>query len=101
MSELLRAFKEHESPTTAERDLGFAALRARLEDHADEPPAANGRFYGIAKATLITLAVVHGLLLCDVTPQILSGHTVHAWVTRTTTWPVFHHCIYATCAPTI
>lgn len=61
--ELLRAFKEHESPTTAERDLGFAALRARLDDHAYEPPAANGRYYGIAKATLITLAVAATVLL--------------------------------------
>lgn len=61
--ELLRAFKEHESPSTAERDLGFAALRTRLEDHADEPTAANGRFYGIAKATLITMAVAAAVLL--------------------------------------
>lgn len=62
--ELLRAFREHESPSTAERDLGFAALRTRLEDSADEPSgAANGRFYGIAKATLITVAVAATVLL--------------------------------------
>lgn len=62
--ELLRAFKEHESPSPAARDLGFAALRTRLEDSADVPSAAaNSRIYGIAKATLVTLAVAAAVLL--------------------------------------
>lgn len=62
--ELLRAFKEHESPTAAARDRGFAALRARLEDQAAPPlTAANGRFYGLARATLVALAVAAAVLL--------------------------------------
>ena len=62
--ELLRAFKEHESPSSAARDLGFAALRTRLEVSADVPSvAANSRVYGIAKATLVTVAVAAAVLL--------------------------------------
>jgi TolA-binding protein len=60
--ELLRAFREHESPSADERADGFAALQARL--HASEPaPAANGRVYSIARATLVTVAVAAAVLL--------------------------------------
>lgn len=66
--ELLRAFKAHESPTAAERDLGFAALQSRVAHDAEEPaPAANGGFYSsvrtIARATLVTVAVAAAVLL--------------------------------------
>lgn len=62
--ELLRAFRAHESPSAAERDEGFVALRARLDTEAPAPPAAaNSRFYGIAKATLVTVAVAAAVLL--------------------------------------
>jgi len=76
--ELLRAFREHESPNAAERDLGFTALRGRLE-HEDKDvfggrsgssasleafrPAANGRLYTIVRATLVTVAVAAAVLL--------------------------------------
>jgi hypothetical protein len=78
--ELLRAFREHESPSTAERELGFAALRTRLEvDEAflggrsgssasapkafEPPPAANGHLYTMVRATLVTVAVAATVLL--------------------------------------
>jgi hypothetical protein len=60
--ELLRAFREHESPSAAERELGLAALQTRL--HAAEPaPAANGRIYTVAKAAVVTVAVAAAVLL--------------------------------------
>jgi hypothetical protein len=60
--ELLRAFREHESPSRAARDEGLAALRTRL--HASEPaPAANGRIYTYAKAAVVTMAVAAAVLL--------------------------------------
>lgn len=60
--ELLRAFREHESPGAGEREEGFVALQARL--HAEAPaPAANGRVYSIARATLVTVAVAAAVLL--------------------------------------
>lgn len=59
--ELLRAFREHESPSAAVREEGFEALQARL---APAPaPAANGRLYVLAKATLVTVAVAATVLL--------------------------------------
>jgi hypothetical protein len=60
--ELLRAFKQHESPSADEREARLVALHTRL--HADEPaPAANGRVYSIARATLVTVAVAAAVLL--------------------------------------
>jgi hypothetical protein len=59
--ELLRAFREHESPSPATREEGFAGLQARLE--ASEPaPVANGRLY-MLKVTLVTVAVAAAVLL--------------------------------------
>jgi TolA-binding protein len=60
--ELLRAFKQHESPSADEREARLVALHTRL--HADEPaPAANGRVYSIARATVVTVAVAAAVLL--------------------------------------
>lgn len=60
--ELLRAFRDHESPSPAARAQGFAALQARL--HATEPAAAaNGGVYALAKAALVTVAVAAAVLL--------------------------------------
>lgn len=67
--ELLRAFRQHESPSARAREHGFSALRARLalESAANggpkPTPAANGRLYGIARATLVTVAVAAAVLL--------------------------------------
>jgi hypothetical protein len=58
----LRAFREHESPSAAVRDEGFAALRARL-DAAAPAPAANARVYAFGRAALVTVAVAAGVLL--------------------------------------
>lgn len=59
--ELLRAFRDHESPSPAAREQGFAALQARL--HATAPVAANGGVYALAKAALVTVAVAAAVLL--------------------------------------
>ena len=90
--ELLRAFREHESPSAAERDLGFDALRDRLEHETilgglsgsspstpkvfEPSPAANGRLYTIVRATLVTVAVAAAVLL--VIKAIGSGVTALA-----------------------
>jgi hypothetical protein len=58
--ELLRAFREHESPSAAERELGLVALQTRL--HAPTP-AANGRIYMYAKAAVVTVAMAAAVLL--------------------------------------
>jgi hypothetical protein len=60
--ELLRAFREHESPSSGARQLGFAALQARL--HATAPAtAANSQIYAFGKAALVTVAVAATVLL--------------------------------------
>jgi hypothetical protein len=59
---LLRALREHESPSPAVRDEGLVALQARLQA-AEPTSAANGRSYPLVKATLVTVAVAAAVLL--------------------------------------
>ncbi len=59
-----------------------------------EPPGAYHReradkHRGWFKGVLITLAVIHATLLCDVTVQILSGHEASVSITRAATWRVW------------
>lgn len=63
--ELLRAFRDHQSPHRRDRERGWQALQIRLDDDAPAA-AANGGFYakavaasvGIAAAALLVLKVV-------------------------------------------
>lgn len=78
------AYREAQQAPTMKR--GFSRLIVSTEAPGAYYQERAAKHRGWFRGTLITLAVVHGLLLGDVTTQILSGHTVHAWVTRTTTW---------------
>ena len=60
--ELLRAFREHESPARRERERGWQALQARLElDPAQPSAAANGGYY--VKVVAVTLGLAAAVLL--------------------------------------
>lgn len=81
------AYREAQRAPVMKR--GFARMIV-----STEPPGAHHReradlHRGWFKGVLITLAVVHGLVLGDVTAQIVSGHDASLAITRTATWRVW------------
>lgn len=78
------AYRAPQQAPTMKR--GFSRMIVSTEAPGAYYQERAAKHRGWFRGTLITLAVVHGLLLYDTTLQILSGHTVHATITRGTTW---------------
>lgn len=59
---LLRAFREHESPSPDQRAQGLRAVRSRLR-RAEPAPAANDRAYGVGRTVLAAVGLAAAVLL--------------------------------------